>query len=74
MWIPLLRNIWLSLVCPPGLANPLTLGDARNSINEAGNQQVFTFVQMQPYSEIYLRCGSLANAADTVDLLVVSRE
>ena len=35
-------------------------------INEAGNQQVFTFVQMMPYSEIYLRCGSLANAADTV--------
>ncbi|CAE7559376.1 unnamed protein product, partial [Symbiodinium pilosum] len=35
-------------------------------INEAGNQQVFTFVQMQPYSEIYLRCSSLANAADTV--------
>ena len=35
-------------------------------INEVGNQQVFTFVQMQPYSEIYLRCGSLANAAETV--------
>ncbi|CAE7463469.1 unnamed protein product [Symbiodinium microadriaticum] len=35
-------------------------------INEAGNQQVFTFVQMQPYSAIYLRCSSLANAAETV--------
>ena len=35
-------------------------------VNEAGNQQVFTFVQMQPYSEVYLRCSSLANAADTV--------
>ena len=35
-------------------------------VNEAGNQQVFTFVQMQPYSEVYLRCSSLANAADTL--------
>ncbi|CAE7580983.1 unnamed protein product, partial [Symbiodinium pilosum] len=29
-------------------------------------QGVFTFVQMQPYSEVYLRCSSLSNAADTV--------
>ena len=38
-------------------------------VNEAGNQQVFTFVQIQPCSEVYLRCSSLANAADTVGRL-----
>ena len=31
-----------------------------------GTLQIFTFVQMMPYSELYLRCSSLANAADTV--------
>ena len=31
-----------------------------------GSSQIFTFVQMNPYNELYLRCGSLANAADTV--------
>ena len=31
-----------------------------------GSSQIFTFVQMNPYNELYLRCGSLANAAETV--------
>ena len=31
-----------------------------------GGSQIFTFVQMMPYSELYLRCSSLSNAADTV--------
>ncbi|CAE7598869.1 unnamed protein product, partial [Symbiodinium sp. CCMP2456] len=32
----------------------------------SGGSQIFTFVQMMPYSELYLRCSSLSNAADTV--------
>ena len=49
-------------------ARPLSINHllGPSFINEGGNQQVFTFVQMQPYSEIYLRCSSLANAAETV--------
>eukprot|EP00439_Symbiodinium_sp_Y106_P044401 s7423_g5.t1 len=31
-----------------------------------GSSQIFTFVQMNPYNELHLRCGSLANAAETV--------
>ena len=31
-----------------------------------GSSQIFAFVQMNPYNELCLRCGSLANAADTV--------
>ena len=30
-------------------------------VNEAGNQQVFTFVQMQPYSEVYLRWATTSS-------------
>ncbi|CAE7856763.1 unnamed protein product, partial [Symbiodinium microadriaticum] len=49
-------------------ARPLSINHllGPSFINEAGNQHVFTFVQMQPYSEIYLRRSSLANAAETV--------
>ena len=38
-------------------------------VNKADNQQIFTFVEMQPYLEVYLRCSSLANAADTLEPL-----
>ena len=32
----------------------------------SGGQQIFSFVVMAPYAELYLRCSQLANAAETV--------
>ena len=47
-------------------SRPLSINHLLGPSFLEGSSQIFTFVQMNPYNELYLRCGSPANAAETV--------
>ncbi|OLP94936.1 hypothetical protein AK812_SmicGene22989 [Symbiodinium microadriaticum] len=53
---------------PAGAAptRPLSINHLLGPSFKEGGSQIFSFVVMNPYNELYLRCSSLANAADSV--------
>ena len=53
---------------PAGAAptRPLSINHLLGPSFTEGGSQIFSFVVMNPYNELYLRCSSLANAADSV--------